>query len=122
MSSQRSLGKGHKEKAYRWNRDNYSRHRRFVDIWSFVLTLMTGLWLDTKPWSYQGGMTEEKRAARRKTQAVWIRDTLLDLGPTFIKVGQLFSTRADLFPTEYVEELAKLQDRVPAFNYEQVEG
>ena len=122
VSSQRSLGKGHKEKAYRWNRDNYSRHRRFVDIWSFVLTLMTGLWLDTKPWSYQGGMTEEKRAARRKTQAVWIRDTLLDLGPTFIKVGQLFSTRADLFPTEYVEELAKLQDRVPAFNYEQVEG
>ncbi len=67
-------------------------------------------------------MTEAKQAARRKTQAVWIRNTLLDLGPTFIKVGQLFSTRADIFPGEYVEELAKLQDKVPAFSYEQVEA
>ena len=33
----------------------------------------------------------------------------------------MFSTRADLFPAEYVEELSKLQDRVPAFSYEQVE-
>ncbi|HEY9908807.1 MAG TPA: AarF/ABC1/UbiB kinase family protein, partial [Thermosynechococcaceae cyanobacterium] len=66
-----------------------------------------------------GGVTEAKRATRRKEMAVWIRETLLDLGPTFIKVGQLFSTRADLFPSEYVEELTKLQDKVPAFSYEQ---
>jgi predicted unusual protein kinase regulating ubiquinone biosynthesis (AarF/ABC1/UbiB family) len=121
VSTQRDLGKGYKDKAYRWNQENYSRHRRFVDIWAFVLTLLTGLWLDGKPWSYPAGFTDEKRAARRKAQAIWIRDTFLDLGPTFIKVGQLFSTRADLFPSEYVEELAKLQDRVPAFRYEQVE-
>ncbi|MEQ8958207.1 MAG: AarF/ABC1/UbiB kinase family protein, partial [Coleofasciculus sp. C2-GNP5-27] len=69
-----------------------------------------------------GGMTDAKQAARRKTQAIWIRDTFLELGPTFIKVGQLFSTRSDLFPGEYVEELSKLQDRVPAFNYDQVEA
>lgn len=88
----------------------------------FVLTLIFGLWLDNKAWSYPGGVTDAKRIARRKKQAIWIRNTLLDLGPTFIKVGQLFSTRADLFPSEYVEELAKLQDRVPAFSYEQVEA
>lgn len=121
VSRQRDRAKAYNDKAYRWNRESYSRQRRFIDIWSFVLSLLTGLWLDSKPWSYPGGVTEEKRAARRKRQAIWIRDTFLDLGPTFIKVGQLFSTRADLFPSEYVEELAKLQDRVPAFSYEQVE-
>ena len=122
VSSQRSLDKVYKDKAYRWNQENYSRHRRFVDIWGFVLTLLSGLWLDSKAWSYAGGVTDEKKAVRRKRQAIWIRDTFLDLGPTFIKVGQLFSTRADLFPSEYVEELSKLQDRVPAFSYEQAEG
>jgi predicted unusual protein kinase regulating ubiquinone biosynthesis (AarF/ABC1/UbiB family) len=106
--------------AYRWNRENYSRNRRRFDIWVFVLTLLFGLWLDTKPWSYAGGYSEEKRQKRRKSQAIWIRESLLELGPTFIKAGQLFSTRADLFPAEYVEELSKLQDRVPAFSYEQV--
>lgn len=65
-------------------------------------------------------MTEAKKTARRQKQAIWIRENLLSLGPTFIKVGQLFSTRADLFPVEYVEELSKLQDEVPAFPYEQV--
>ncbi|WGV28741.1 ABC1 kinase family protein [Halotia branconii] len=113
---------GYSDKAYRWNRENYSSRRRFVDIWSFVLTLMFKIWRYNKSWSYPGGVTEVKQAARRKAQAVWIRTTLLDLGPTFIKVGQLFSTRADIFPSEYVEELAKLQDKVPAFSYEQVEA
>lgn len=117
----KNMETGYSDQAYRWNRENYSSRRRFVDIWSFVLTLMFKLWRYNKSWSYPGGVTEDKQAARRKVQAVWIRNTLLDLGPTFIKVGQLFSTRADIFPSEYVEELAKLQDKVPAFSYEQVE-
>lgn len=108
-------------KAYRWNRKNYSRNRRFIDIWTFVLTWLTWLWIDGKKWSYWGGFTEEKKNARRRAQAIWVRETFLELGPTFIKVGQLFSTRADLFPIEYVEELSKLQDKVPAFSYEQAE-
>ena len=116
------MEQGYSGKAYRWNREEYSSKRRFVDIWSFVLTLMFKIWRYSKPWSYPGGMTEAKQAARRKAQAIWIRTTFLDLGPTFIKVGQLFSTRADIFSTEYVEELSKLQDKVPAFSYEQVEG
>ncbi|WP_309230165.1 ABC1 kinase family protein [Oscillatoria sp. FACHB-1407] len=113
--------KSYGSKAYRWNRENYSRHRRFTDIWSFVLKLLVAQWAYNKPWSYSRGMTDEAKASRRRSLAIWIRETLLDLGPTFIKVGQLFSTRADLFPVEYVEELSKLQDRVPAFSYEQVE-
>ena len=125
LSSRRykkNMEQGYSGKAYRWNREEYSSKRRFVDIWSFVLTLMFKIWRYSKPWSYPGGMTEAKQAARRKAQAIWIRTTFLDLGPTFIKVGQLFSTRADIFSTEYVEELSKLQDKVPAFSYEQVEG
>ncbi len=106
---------------YRWNRGNYSSQRRFVEIWSFVLLLTGRLWRDGKDWSYVGGVTDEKKAARRRAIAVWMRETFLNLGPTFIKVGQLFSTRADLFPIEYVEELSKLQDRVPAFPFSDVQ-
>jgi predicted unusual protein kinase regulating ubiquinone biosynthesis (AarF/ABC1/UbiB family) len=118
---QKNMEQGYSDQAYRWNREKYSSKRRFVDIWSFVLTFMFKIWRYNKAWSYPGGITEAKQAARRKAQAIWIRNTFLDLGPTFIKVGQLFSTRADIFPSEYVEELSKLQDRVPAFSYEQVE-
>jgi predicted unusual protein kinase regulating ubiquinone biosynthesis (AarF/ABC1/UbiB family) len=110
------------DKVYRWNREKYSRNRRFVDIWAFMIQFLTGRWLMGKTWSYRGGMTEEKKAQRRRSQSIWIRETFLELGPTFIKVGQLFSTRADLFPSEYVEELSKLQDKVPAFSFEQVES
>ncbi|NEQ28038.1 MAG: AarF/ABC1/UbiB kinase family protein, partial [Microcoleus sp. SIO2G3] len=109
-------------KAYRWSRDRYSRQGRFIDIWSFMLKLLAARWAYNKSWTYKGGISDEKKALRRRRLAVWIRETLLDLGPTFIKVGQLFSTRADLFPSEYVEELSKLQDKVPAFSYAQVEA
>ena len=44
---------------------------------------------------------------------VRIRRTLEELGPSFIKLGQLMSTRADLFPPEFIHEFAKLQDQVP---------
>jgi ubiquinone biosynthesis protein len=45
-----------------------------------------------------------------------IRLALEDLGPIFIKAGQVLSTRRDLLPDDIAEELAKLQDRVPPFS------
>lgn len=109
------------KKSYRWNKKNYSHTRRRLDIWRFVFTLSFKLWRNNRKWTYAGGYSQEKADLRRQKQAVWIKESLLELGPTFIKAGQLFSTRADLFPSEYVAELSKLQDRVPAFPYEQAE-
>lgn len=109
-------------KAYRWSREKYSHQQRFLDIWAFALRFLGSTWLNKQGWSYQGGVTEAKKSTRRRAQAVWIRESFLNLGPTFIKIGQFFSTRADLFPTEYVEELSKLQDKVPAFGYQKIEA
>src|SRR5204863_4982997 len=52
--------------------------------------------------------TSAPRAAR-------LRQALEDLGPIFVKFGQLLSTRRDLVPLDIADELAKLQDRVPPF-------
>ena len=101
---------------YTWSHDNYSKTQRTIDTWSFVLSLRARLWLLDQKWSYPGGETPEKRGARARGLASWVRERILQLGPTFIKIGQLFSTRSDLFPAEFVEELSKLQDRVPAFS------
>ena len=51
-----------------------------------------------------------------------IRMALEELGPSFIKLGQLMSTRADMFPPEYVREFSKLQDRVPPVPFAQVKA
>ncbi len=47
--------------------------------------------------------------------AVRLREALVALGPTFVKLGQLLSTRPDLLPAEFTHELSKLQDTVPPF-------
>jgi ubiquinone biosynthesis protein len=43
-----------------------------------------------------------------------------ELGPTYIKLGQVLSTRPDLVPVDVVNELVKLQDEVPPFSFEEV--
>ncbi|KAH9793761.1 protein ACTIVITY OF BC1 COMPLEX KINASE 7 [Citrus sinensis] len=76
---------------FSWSNENYNSLQRSVDIWLFVISFYIRIQLDDTKWTYFGGFTEDK---------------------------QLSSTRSDLFPREYVDELAKLQDRAPAFSPE----
>jgi ubiquinone biosynthesis protein len=55
---------------------------------------------------------------RRGTRGERLRRALEDLGPIFVKFGQVVSTRRDLLPSDIADELAKLQDRVPPFDGE----
>lgn len=56
---------------------------------------------------------KQAHARREGAAPAHIREMLEELGPTFIKMGQLLSTRSDIVPLAYVEELSKLQDTAP---------
>ena len=59
--------------------------------------------------------SDSNKEANQERQAVWLKDQLINLGPTFIKIGQSMGTRADLLPLPFVVALGELQDNVPPF-------
>jgi predicted unusual protein kinase regulating ubiquinone biosynthesis (AarF/ABC1/UbiB family) len=68
-----------------------------------------------------GIAAEAPESAAAESDARDLARDLEKLGPTFIKVGQLLSTRADWLPQAYVDALARLQDRVEPFSFGEVE-
>ncbi|AFY37004.1 ABC-1 domain-containing protein [[Leptolyngbya] sp. PCC 7376] len=96
-------------KSPRWQRQNINLWQRQLEIFAVASQFVARLGKD----KFFGGKNE---SSNRRRQARWLVNHLLDLGPTFIKIGQAMSTRPDLFPIEYIEELSQLQDRVPPFN------
>jgi ubiquinone biosynthesis protein len=66
------------------------------------------------------GRPDGEGAVGRERQAKRMRQALEELGPTFCKLGQILSTRPDLIPPEFIDELAQLQDNVPPLSEEQV--
>jgi ubiquinone biosynthesis protein len=60
------------------------------------------------PWSIKAGMADKPRGER-------LRLALQDMGPVYVKFGQIVSTRRDLVPADIADELALLQDQVPPF-------
>src|SRR5210317_818119 len=69
-------------------------------------------WKFTSKFLWKNATVKDKSELGR-----WTRDELVKLGPTFVKLGQIASTRGDLYPPEFTRELESLQDDVPAFDY-----
>src|SRR5215207_7507621 len=68
---------------------------------------------------YRGAEGSDSKERQLERQGVWLKENLIGLGPTFIKIGQALGTRADLLPLAYIKELALLQDQVPPFPNEE---
>ncbi|KAJ0764001.1 putative ABC-type Cd(2+) transporter [Helianthus annuus] len=80
--------------------------RRTLQILVGLGSFGVKLWVD----QLQGQLEQNRRA-----RAVELRETFTRLGPTFVKIGQGLSTRPDLCPPEFLEELSELQDALPTF-------
>jgi predicted unusual protein kinase regulating ubiquinone biosynthesis (AarF/ABC1/UbiB family) len=89
------------------------RYKPWLLFWRALVIVSSFAWfalgLGWDQWTGQEGQTKYKRAEQ-------LRHILTCLGPTFIKVGQALSTRPDLIRKDFLEELIKLQDRLPPFD------
>ncbi len=74
-----------------------------------------------KTWKFATKFVWKQRFTDDKAElGRWTKSQLLELGPTFVKLGQIASTRGDLYPPEFIKELESLQDQVPPFDYNEV--
>jgi hypothetical protein len=94
-------------------RGNSSALRRNAEVWKFALKCVFKT-LGARKLA-KAGADEGEVSAARTAAATFVRDGLLRLGPTFVKLGQVVSTRTDVLPREFTDVLKTLQDDVPGF-------
>ncbi|GMI39743.1 hypothetical protein TeGR_g645, partial [Tetraparma gracilis] len=95
------------------SRGSSSALRRNAEVWKFALKCVFKVLAPRK--LAKRGAPEAEVLAAKTAAALFIRDGLLTLGPTFVKLGQVVSTRTDVLGPEYIAVLKTLQDDVPAF-------
>lgn len=83
-----------------------------------LLPIVINLRQDRRKWvKHEGKNIDEWRFKKHANKALKV---FIELGPSYIKLGQWLSSRADLLPLPYLEELAKLQDKVPPAEFSKV--
>ncbi|MFB6128103.1 MAG: ABC1 kinase family protein [Halolamina sp.] len=93
---------------------------RLAVVVAAVLPLAVGLARDRRRFLV-AGRARSVSSARRRERAEFLLSTFVDLGPAFVKLGQVLSTRPDALPGEYVAVLSRLQDDVPPAEWSAVE-
>jgi predicted unusual protein kinase regulating ubiquinone biosynthesis (AarF/ABC1/UbiB family) len=97
---------------------NLRAYWRFVVVFWQFLPLLLAYARDRRRFLLFG-KSRDVTAAQRRRRAEKLLESLLTLGPTFIKLGQLLSTRPDILPPEYLTEFSRLQDDVPPAEWEE---
>lgn len=95
------------------------RLKRFKDIASLIIRYGNSQFVNNGEEFYD---EEKLKGDDLKEKSVQLANDLEEMGPTFIKLGQLLSTRPDFLPPAYLEALSRLQDKVEPFSFEQVEA
>ena len=97
-----------------FKRGESSALRRNAEVWKFALK---SVFRCLKPRSMRKkGASEEEVKQAQIDAATFVRDGLLKLGPSFVKLGQVVSTRTDVLPKTFTDVLKTLQDDVPPFS------